>query len=224
MHRPRRHALLLFALAALLLVALPPLPGAAAEVVLTQALPGGTQGHALIGPLDSVNRNVRILGCTITGTGSVPFGPGSPRGAMSVQAPPTCRPRTTVRMLPLLTFTDGLANTPGTRLQARLVLESTSGDLAMVQDLQLYLQRLGGRNPIITGTHIHLRNGVVVSSATSLATIALRPTYGPGFSFSLYRPAAPSTVTLELLLEFNTLTGGRVGLLSEEAFSLSLTY
>ncbi len=211
-------------LAAVLWLTLSALPFAGAEVVVTEAAPSHLAGHGPVAPLSARTQTVRAKGCAVPGAGSVPFGPGSPRGSILIQEPGRCRGGLTFRFLPLLTFDNALP-APGTvTLRAQMVLLGISGDAAMLGNVQLYLQELGGRNPIVTGTHILVRHGAVVRSATSVARILARPVYGPGISLTLNHPPRPSRAVLDLLVEFTVLKGGRSALFTEEYVTVTLTY
>ncbi len=211
-------------LVAVALLALASFPLAEAEVVVTEAAPSHLAGHVPVAPLSGRTQTVRARGCKVSGAGSVPFGPGSPRGSILIQEPGRCRGGSTFRFLPLLTFPDALAK-PGTvTLDAQMVLLGISGDSGLLGNVQLYLQELGGRNPIVTGTHIQIRNGAVVRAATSVARLVARPTYGPGITFTLNHPARLSSAVLTLLVEFHVMKGGRAVLFTEEYLTFTLTY
>ncbi len=211
-------------LAAVLLLALAAFPLAGAEVVVTEAAPSHLAGHGPVAPLSARTHTVRARGCVVPGAGSVPFGPGSSRGSILIQEPGRCRGGLTFRFLPLLTFGNALA-TPGTvTLDAQMVLLGISGDAGLLRNVQLYLQEVGGRNPIVTGTHILIRNGAVVRSATSVARILARPTYGPGITLTLNHPARLSRAVLSLLVEFTVMKGGQAVLFTEEYVTVTLTY
>jgi hypothetical protein len=221
---PRVAGLWWTSLLAVAILVLAALPLGGAEVVVTDEAQSHVAGHAPVAPLSPRAQTIRTRGCVVTGAGSVPFGPGSARGSALVQEAGGCRSGSTFRFLPLLTFPDALAS-PGTvTLDAQMVLLGVSGDTGMLAHVQLYLQKLGGRNPIVTGTHIRIRNGVVVSSSTSVARLFARPIYGPGIALTLNHPAQISSTVLTLLVEFQVLQGGKAVLLTEEYLTFTLTY
>jgi hypothetical protein len=175
-------------------------------------------------PLTALTTRAGLLGCASTAVGTVPVPAGSARGSVAVTEPAGCGSRTLLAFLPALHFRNGLPATAGHVLDARLDLVKTSGTLALTGNLQLYLQRVGGANPIVTATHIVLNNGVVVTASTSAAALAAGRTYGPGIRMVLVHPALVSTLTLTVVLYVYLDDGGVVRDVQQMDLSFTFSY
>ncbi|MCI4319402.1 MAG: hypothetical protein L3K23_04615 [Thermoplasmata archaeon] len=174
--------------------------------------------------LTGLTTHAGLLGCASTAVGTVPVPAGSGRGSVAVTEPAGCGSRTRLAFLPALHFGNGLPIPAGHVLDARLDLIKTSGSLGLTGNLQLYLQAVGGGNPIVTGTHLLVRNGVVVTTSTSVATLVAGTTYGPGIRMILVHPAVLSTLTLTAVLYVYLDDGGVVRAVQQLAISFTFTY
>jgi hypothetical protein len=141
-----------------------------------------------------------------------------------VTEPGGCGSRTRLVFLPPLHFGNGLPVTAGHVLDARLDLVKTSGTLGLTGNLQLYLQQVGGGNPIVTPTHILVRNGVVTTASTSVVALASGSTYGPGIRMTLVHPAVVSTLTLTVVLYVYLDDGGVIRAVQQMALTFTFTY
>jgi hypothetical protein len=162
--------------------------------------------------------------CLSYSNATVPFGPGSSRGNVSVTVPRGCLGGTRLTFLPSLRFTNGLTVPGGHVLRSSLTLVGLNGSTAMVRLAQIYLQQVGGTNRIITGTAILVRNGVILTAQTSSGTVASANVYGVGFRLQLNHFATVSRVTFSLDLVTYLDDGGVVRTLDQQRATMLVVY
>jgi hypothetical protein len=188
------------------------------------------EGHATVASgapwtlLTSVTTRAGRGVCASAAVGTVPVVAGSARGAIAVTEPGGCASRTRLIFLPALHFQKVVPLPAGHVFRARLDLATASGTTGLARNVQLYLQRVGGGNPIVTGTHILLQNGVITTRSTSSAVLATGATYGPGIRMVLNHPAVLSSFTLSLVLYVYLDDGGVVRAVEEQAITITFTY
>ncbi|MCI4350243.1 MAG: hypothetical protein L3K15_01845 [Thermoplasmata archaeon] len=162
--------------------------------------------------------------CASTAVGTVPVVAGAARGAVAVTEPGGCGTRTRLAFLPALHFSTVVPVGVGHTFRARLDLVASSGTLALARNVQLYLQRVGAGNPIVSAVHILVRNGVTVTAATSPVTLATGAIYGPGIRMVLNHPAVLSSFTLTVVLYVYLDDGGVVRAVEQQALSFTFSY
>ncbi|HZY70683.1 MAG TPA: hypothetical protein VFF67_06885 [Thermoplasmata archaeon] len=210
---------LVLALGAILLLTNP----ISGDVVVQYQLQAGAAAVAPLTPL--TNTTVRVVAgvCTAGATGGVPAA-GSARGNVTIVEARTCATRTLIVFLPPIRFTNGLAVPAGHVLDVRLDLVAFNGTTRMVSNLQLYVQRVGAGNPIVTRTHILIRAGAVVRGSTSAAALATPNTYGIGIRMILFHQPTAQQVGLSIVLFAYLDDGGAIRAVQEESVPISITY
>ena len=206
-----------------LLLGIPLVPPAHAEVILSYSVAPSVGGHSPLAPLGSRHVNARHGRCTATAVGSV--APGTARGSLSIAEAIRCPSGTRLVFAPALTFTNGLANVPGTSLKASLHEVAFTGDTPMASNVQLYLE--SARSGKIVTSHLIIRNGVVTRPTTSYALVRPGPagTLGVGLQMTLRTPTPnPSSMTLDLVLDLEILQGGHLVGFSQEWIAVTFTY
>lgn len=213
-----------FAIASVsLLIVIPLVPPAHAEVILSYSAAPSVGGHPPLAPLGGRHVNAHHGRCTATAVGSV--APGSARGSLSIAEAIRCPSGTRLVFAPALTFTNGLANVPGTSLKASLHEVAFTGDTAMASNVQLYLEN--ARSGKIVTSHLTIRHGVVIRPTTSYAIVRPGPagTLGVGIRMTLRTPTPnPSSMTLDLVLDLEILRGGHLVGFSQEWIAVTFTY
>ncbi|MCI4360284.1 MAG: hypothetical protein L3J91_01130 [Thermoplasmata archaeon] len=201
-----------------------PLSGPArGDVALQLSTQSSIAGATSFAPMSAVTVSA-AGGCRSTETTTLPFGSGSDRANVAVVEPRGCGTRTRLTFLPGDQFTDALSAAASHVLTARLDLVAMNGSTTMLRNVQLYVQRSGGANPIVTGTHILVRNGVTTTASTSTATLAPATSYGIGLRMTLTHLAAAGLATLTVVLSVTLDDGGVVRAIQFEWVSLLLIY
>jgi hypothetical protein len=214
----------LFVTAALALLVLAGTPAAGADSVLELRASAGAGARAAFGGLSAVRTQAGAGICLSNATGAVPFAAGSARGSISVVEPHRCAGGTKLTFPPPLRFANGLLVAVGHVLTARVDITALAGKTAMARDVQFYLQRVGGTNPIVTTTHARILNGAVSVARSSTATLAAGLTYGVGLRMTLVRQATVSTFTVTLVLFLTLDDGGVTRAVEQETIGLTFTY
>ncbi len=200
--------------------------GFVAEAHAVQELRAQTsvQGIAPFGPLRAANTVAGAGACRSTEVTTLPFGVGSARASIAVTERRTCPTLRTLTFLPSARYLNGLAVPAGHVLNARLDLIALTGTTAMASHVELYLQRVGGGNPIVTPIHIVINNGLVVTASTSAAVATTPLIYGLGLVIRLVREPVSSTISLTTVLVLYVNDAGIQRALDQERLTMTITY
>jgi hypothetical protein len=217
-------AVLGFALVALGLLLIPSIAPTQGDVILGYRETHTAAGTAPMGPMTSVLTTAGRGGCRSTETPTLPFGAGSDRAGVTIVEPRGCRSLSRLTFLPGDRFTDGLAVPAGHTLTVRVDITSVNGSLLMLRNVQLYIQRVGGANPVITATHAMIFLGAVTVGSSSTGTMAPALTYGLGVRMTLVHLAAAGHATVQVQLVFTLDDGGIVRAVEFEDVTLLLIY
>jgi hypothetical protein len=206
------------------LLVVPVLPITGGVVVVQMQGAALPKGAASFAPLTATTATAGAGVCATTETGSVPFAANNARGAAAIVEPRTCASGTRLVFLPAVRFTDALPAAAGHVLTARLDGVVVNGTVAILRNVQFYVQSVGGGNPIVTATHVTILRGTLRTVSSSTATLAVPTTYGIGVRMQLTRPAVSSTAQVALLVYLVDHDGGVTNVVAEQWVSFTFTY
>jgi hypothetical protein len=207
-----------------ILVGLLVLPIGASDVVLqlrpTSSVSGVTTWATLAGATTTAGAGT----CTTTLKGLVPGVSAPARAVVYLNESARCPSRTPFTLLPALRFGNGLLVPSGHVLAVSVALTSVGGTVTMLRTLRVYVQQVGGGNPILSTTDGTLRRGAITVATTSLNALPATGTYGIGVTMTLQRPFVPGTATLSMVLQFALDDGGVLRGTVQESASFVITY
>ena len=199
----------------------------APELSAALTLEASGQGTALSfgtpAPLAAVSSSAGRAPCVSTLSVRGPSVTTPAWDSVNVTEPRACPSRTTLTFLPGAEFTNSLVTAAGHLLVARLTIVALGGTFAILRNVRLYLQQVGGGNPIVT-TSSTIRNGVIGNPQGSAATLSASTIYGVGLRMTLSHLATTSMAQVLVVVQFVLDDGGIPRSTFQERVFLTLTY